>query len=594
MKDRINALRQLMQERGIAAYIVPSDDFHGSEYVGDYFKAREYLSGFTGSAGTLVVMQDGAYLWTDGRYFLQAGVQLKGSGVTLMKEGEPGVPEIADFLADQLKDGDCIGFDGRTVTYHFVRKIAEKTGSKNITFAGGEDLAGCVWKERPQISVEPVWELEEKYAGRSRKEKLAGLREKMEEEGADVLVLAALDEIAWLLNLRGNDVKCTPVFLAYMIIDRTKAVLCVHEEIISEEIRNKLSGDGVELAPYEGAAEILRGIGEGKKVLADGDKVNDLLVKSIPAHAVHLDVPSPVVRMKAMKNSAEMENTRLAHIKDGVAVTKFIFWLKQNVGKECITELGAAQKLEELRMQQEHYIGPSFHPIVAYGPHGAIVHYSADEKSDVELKQEGFCLADTGGHYLEGTTDITRTIALGPLTEEEKKIYTLVLRGNLNLAAARFLYGTCGQNLDYIAREPLWENGLDFNHGTGHGVGYILSVHEGPQRIHWRIAKGVTCAPFEEGMVVSDEPGLYLEGKFGVRLENLVLCRKGEKNEYGQFMYLEKLTMVPFDREAIETSMLTEKEISRLNEYHQQVYSVISPYLEKEEAEWLKEVTAPV
>ncbi|MDO5540855.1 MAG: aminopeptidase P family protein [Eubacteriales bacterium] len=592
--EKLEALRSLMNEKNMAAYIVPADDFHGSEYVGDYFKAREYMSGFTGSAGTLVVLPDRACLWTDGRYFLQADAQLQGSTIELMKAGQPGVPEIADFLADSLKENDCIGFDGRTVTSHFVQELSKKTDVKKISFSGEEDLVGMIWKERPQMSMEPVWELDVKYAGMTREEKLASLRERMKEEKADVIILAALDEIAWLLNLRGNDVKCTPVFLAYMVIDQNRAVLCAHEEILSEDIRKKLSDAGIEVMPYEGAAQILKELSEGKTILADGDKVNYQLVKSIPENVAQKDIQSPVMLMKAVKNPREMENIRNAHIKDGVAVTRFIYWLKNNAGKEKITEISAAEKLEAFRAQQEGFIGPSFQSIIGYGAHGAIIHYAATEETNVQIEEKSFCLADTGGHYLEGTTDVTRTIVMGELTDEERKMYTLVLRGHLNLGAAKFVYGVCGPNLDSIAREPLWEYGLDYNHGTGHGVGHILSVHEGPQRFHWNANPAAKSAALEEGMVISDEPGVYLAGKFGIRHENLVLCRKGEKNEYGQFMYFEELTMVPFDTEAIDVSLITEKELAHLNAYHQKVYYAISPYLEGEELEWLKKVTRPL
>lgn len=589
--ERLEALRALMKERNLAAYIVPTDDFHGSEYVGEYFKARAYLAGFTGSAGTLVVLRDGAYLWTDGRYFLQAQDQLKGSTVELMKDGQPGVPKIADFLAEHLQEKEVIGFDGRTVTNHFVEKIAGKTDAKQITFYGSEDLAGMVWENRPQMSAEPVWELDASYAGLTREEKLALLREKMKQEQADVLVLAALDEIAWLLNLRGNDVSCTPVFLSYMIIEQERAFLCVQEQILSGEIRKKLEDAGITIKAYGAVEEILQTIPAGKTVLADGNKVNYQLVNSIPKGAVKKDVDSPVVRMKAIKTPQEMEHLRAAHIKDGVAVTKFIYWLKTHVGQEKITELSAAEKLEEFRKQQEGYVEPSFNPIIAYGAHGAIIHYSATEESNVQMQAKSLCLADTGGHYLEGSTDITRTISLGELTEEEKRIYTLVLRGHLNLAAVRFPHGICGANLDCLARQPLWEAGLDYNHGTGHGVGYLLSVHEDPQRIRWRIDGNGGETVLEEGMLISNEPGVYLANKFGVRVESLVLCRKDEETEFGTFLYFDTLTVVPFDRAAIDVTLLTEEERKNLNAYHERVYKTISPYLTEEERAWLKEET---
>ncbi|MBD5476403.1 MAG: aminopeptidase P family protein [Lachnospiraceae bacterium] len=596
IEDKLKALRELMQERNLAAYIIPTDDFHGSEYVGEYFKTREYMSGFTGSAGTLIVLSKEAALWTDGRYFIQAAAQLADSPITLMKSGQPDVPKIEEYLCDKLEEKSVIGFDGRTVTSDFVNKIAEKTDSKQITFAGGEDLVDCVWVDRPHISAEPVWEVDVAYAGISRKEKLRDVREKMVEEQADFLLVTALDEIAWLLNLRGNDVEYTPVFLAYMLVTQESAVLCVHEQILSEEIREKLTQTGISIKPYDAIEQILHDIPVGSKVWADSAAVSYSLLNSLPEDTERVDKPSPIVLMKAVKTPQEMEHIRTAHIKDGVAVTRMIRWLKTEAGAAGgrITEMSAAEKLESFRAQMEGYLEASFAPIIAYGAHGAIVHYEPTEQTDVEVVGGSFCLADTGGHYQEGTTDVTRTIAIGTVSEEEKRYYTIVLRGHLALGAAKFVDGVCGQNLDVLAREPMWEEGLDYNHGTGHGVGFILGVHEGPQRIHWRISENTQSIPLEEGMVISNEPGIYLEGRFGIRHENLVLCRKGEQNEYGQFMYLEPLTMVPFDRDAILPEMMTDRELQWLNDYHRKVYEALAPYFAGEELEWLREATAAI
>ena len=590
--DRINALRELMKERNLAAYIIPTDDFHGSEYVGEYFKAREYMSGFTGSAGTLLVLPDQAALWTDGRYFLQAAEQLKGSTITLMRSGQPDVPKIAEYLRDRLKEKSVIGFDGRTVTEQFVQKIAKETEAKQITFDGSEDLVDLIWQERPPISTEPVRELDVTYTGKSREEKISDVREKMREEKADVLLLTALDEIAWLLNLRGNDVAYTPVFLAYMLLTLDDAQLFVHEQILSDEIRWKLEETDIRISPYDGIENALQDIADGKKIWIDSGSANYRLANGLGS-AEKIDKSSPVMLIKAVKTPQEMEHIRVAHVKDGAAVTRFMHWLKTNVGQERITEISAAKKLETFRAQAEGYLGPSFEPIIAYGAHGAIVHYAPTEETDVEMAVGSFCLADTGGHYREGTTDITRTFALGTVTEEERKYYTVVLRSHLAFGAAKFMYGVCGQNLDVLAREPLWEEGLDYNHGTGHGVGFILNVHEGPHRVHWRITEQ-TQVPLEEGMVLSNEPGIYLEGRFGIRHENLVLCRTGEKNEYGQFMYLEPLTMVPYDRDAILPELMSDREIKWLNDYHRKVYETLAPYFEGEELAWLREVTAEV
>lgn len=592
--EKLTRLRELMNENSFSAYIIPTDDFHSSEYVGDYFKAREYMSGFTGSAGTLVVLQDKAALWTDGRYFLQAARQLQGSTIELMRSGQPDVPKIEEYLEKNLGEKTVIGFDGRTVTKRFVETIGDKTDAKQISFDGSKDLVDVIWTDRPPLSKKPVWELYVKYAGKSREDKIKEVRAKMQEEKADQLLVTALDEIAWLFNLRGGDIAHTPVFLSYLLLTKEQITLFAHEEIFPVQILERLTQEGVTIKPYEEIGQAVGNMPAGTKVWLDSGTVNYRLTQKVPKDVEILDQESPIVLMKAVKTPEEMRHMRAAHIKDGVAVTRFIHWLKTNVDRETVTEVGAAGKLEMLRSQMEGYLEPSFSSIIAYGPHGAIVHYAPTQESDVEMKAKSFCLADVGGHYQEGTTDITRTIALGDLTEEEKRYYTTVLRGNLALGAAKFVEGVSGQNLDVLARGPLWELGMDYNHGTGHGVGYILGVHEGPQRIHWRVAPGAKSIPLEEGMIVSDEPGLYLEGRFGIRLENLVLCRKGEKNDHGQFLYLEPLTMVPFDREAILPELMTEKELECLNRYHQRVYEALSPHLDEEEQGWLKEMTARI
>ena len=592
--EKLALLRAEMKKRGISAYVVVTDDFHASEYVGTHFKAREFLSGFTGSAGTLVVLPDSAALWTDGRYFLQAAQQLDGSGIELMRMGEPGVPEIADFLRDHVEENGFIGFDSRTVSNAFARTIGEKTREKHIRFAGGEDLVDLVWADRPALSCEPVWTLDVKYTGLTRREKLAMVRGKMEELGADVFVIPALDEVAWLLNLRGGDVLYTPVFLSYLLLGRDQATLCVQKEAVSVEIEAQLKADGVTLAPYDDIYRLVAALPTGTRVLLDGERANYRITQSVPDGAETLDRPSPIQLMKAMKTPAEQENERLAHIKDGVAVTRFLYWLKHAVGKEPITELSAAKKLESLRAEGEHYLEQSFDPILAYGAHGAIVHYEPTEETDIPMEPHGLCLADTGAQYLEGTTDITRTVALGPLTDEEKRIYTLVLRGHLQLGAAKFLYGCTGENLDMLARTPLWENGLDYNHGTGHGVGFVLGVHEGPERVHWDVNRQKRHCVIEEGMIFSNEPGIYLAGKFGVRIENLVVVREAERTEFGRFLKLEPLTLVPYDRDAIDLAMLSSRDVELLNDYHAKVCAAILPYLQGDELNWLKEVTAPV
>lgn len=583
-----------MKEKKIDAYLVATDDFHGSEYVGDYFKCRKYITGFTGSAGTAIITQDMAGLWTDGRYFIQAADQLRDTTIELFKSGEPGVPTVHQFLNDKLQEGMCLGFDGRTVSAREAEELQELLQKKHITFSVNDDLIGEIWEDRPVLSCEPVMELDIRWTGKSRADKIAEIREQMKAKEADTFILTSLDDIAWLLNIRGNDIHCCPVVLSYLVMMENELRLYANAAAFSEEIRSNLEADGVKIYPYDDVYSYVQSISSDKKVLLSRANVNSRLVSNIPSEVTILDEPNLTLLPKAVKNKTEMENERIAHIKDGVAVTKFIHWLKKNVTRTTITELSAAEKLYQFRSEQEHFLGDSFDPIIAYGTHAAIVHYSATEATDIPLEARGMVLADTGGHYLEGTTDITRTIVLGPVTAKEKKFFTAVLRGNLNLAAAKFKYGCTGLNFDYLARGPLWELGEDYNHGTGHGVGYLLNVHEGPNSFRWKNLPGNPAPVLEEGMITSDEPGYYLENEFGIRHENLVLCKKAEKTSFGQFMCFEPLTMVPFDLEGINPEEMTERERKLLNDYHQKVYTTISPYLDEEEKEWLKQATREI
>ena len=594
IKQKLNALRILMKEKKIDAYLVATDDFHGSEYVGDYFKCRKYITGFTGSAGTAIITQDMAGLWTDGRYFIQAADQLRDTTIELFKSGEPGVPTVHQFLNDKLEEGMCLGFDGRTVSAREAEELQELLQEKHITFSVNDDLIGEIWEDRPVLSCEPVMELDIRWTGKSRADKIAEIREQMKAKEADTFILTSLDDIAWLLNIRGNDIHCCPVVLSYLVMMENELRLYANAAAFSEEIRSNLEADGVKIYPYDDVYSYVQTISSDKKVLLSRANVNSRLVSNIPSEVTILDEPNLTLLPKAVKNKTEMENERIVHIKDGIAVTKFIHWLKKNVIRTTITELSAAEKLYQFRSEQEHFLGDSFDPIIAYGTHAAIVHYSATEATDIPLEARGMVLADTGGHYLEGTTDITRTIVLGPVTAKEKKFFTAVLRGNLNLAAAKFKYGCTGLNLDYLARGPLWELGEDYNHGTGHGVGYLLNVHEGPNSFRWKNLPGNPAPVLEEGMITSDEPGYYLENEFGIRHENLVLCKKAEKTSFGQFMCFEPLTMVPFDLEGINPEEMTERERKLLNDYHQKVYTTISPYLDEEEKEWLKQATREI
>jgi len=592
MSTPLQALREAMAARGIDACLIPTADYHNSEYVGDHFAARAYVSGFTGSAGTLLVFPTWAGLWTDGRYFLQAQRQLEGSGIKLMKMGETGVPTIEAFLRSSLQSGQTLAFDSRCVTAETGRKYFALARRKGARIADREDLLEEIWPDRPPLSHAPVWVMPEDQAGESRASKLARVRAAMTREGADLHLLTALEDIAWLLNLRGGDVDCTPVFLAYLALGQTGGTLFADPSIFSPEIREALAEDGIRLLPYEGVYAFANRLKRDQTVLLDPARVNARLLTSIPTGVKVVEKPDPTVEFKAVKNPAEQAAFRKAHLEDGVALTRFMYWIKTNAGKIPITELSAAGYLEDLRKASPDYRMPSFDPILAYGPNSAVIHYSPTEETDAPIRGEGFLLADTGGHYLGGTTDCTRTYALGPLTAEQKTHYTAVLRGNLNLAAARFKAGCVGLNLDYLARSPLWELGLDYNHGTGHGVGSVLSVHEGPQSIRWKSLG--EDAPLVPGMVTSDEPGVYFGGAYGIRLENLMLCVEAEETDFGAFLAFETLTLTPFDLDAVDPAQMTEGERALLNAYHARVYEAIAPRLPREEADWLKTATRPV
>ena len=590
--ERISRLREKMQEAEIDMYLVPTADFHQSEYVGDYFKVRKWLSGFSGSAGTLVVTMDSAYLWTDGRYFIQAVKELEGTGVTLMKMREEGVPTIDEFLEENLKENSCLACDGRTISAEQGKAWKVMMDRKNGRFFCKEDLADSIWEDRPSMSREPVYLVDVKYVGKAREEKIAMVREAMKESKTDVHILSSIDDIAWLLNIRGNDIVYNPVVLSYVIVKETEVLFYVQEEAISEEIRAELEKAGVVLKPYFSIYDDVKELGTDSRILLDEKVVNYTLFENLPEGAVTVNAMNPTKPAKAMKNSVEMENERIAHRKDAKAMCRFIYWLKHNVASGEITEYSAAEKSLKFRKEDPDCLDLSFATICAYGPNAAMCHYSPTKEDCAKVEPKGFFLIDSGGQYWQGTTDITRTIAVGPLSQEEKEHFTLVLKGNIRLAMAKFPYGVGGAHLDVLARGPLWEHGLDFNHGTGHGVGYLLNVHEGPQNINWN--SGIRpggYVPMEEGVLISDEPGLYLEGKYGIRCENLLMCRKAEKNAYGQFMEFETVTLVPFDREAILPELLGDAEREWLNQYHKQVYDTIGPLLEGAEREWLKEAT---
>lgn len=615
ISERIEKLRKSMQEENIDAYLILSSDYHESEYVGEYFKCREYISGFTGSAGSVLILMDEAGLWTDGRYFLQAEQELAGSGITLFRMDEEGVPDLEHYLAEKMSDGWCLGVDGRTININYFRKIEKKINEKNVRIRLDCDLIGKMWQDRPRMSCEAAWELDISYAGKTRSEKILEIKKGMAEKNAECTIISSLDDIAWILNIRGNDISCTPVVLSYLVITEENVCWFVQRDAVSASLEETLNADGILIYNYDKILDFLSDELICSRIFLDPERTNmavyqKLLKKDSISERKIIEGKNIPLLLKAVKNTIEIQNMRTAHVKDAVACTKFIYWLKSNIAKKngagqggsnkdksniqtsSITEISAAKKLEEFRKSQEHYLEPSFDPIIGYAHHGAIVHYSAAPDTDIELMPKSFVLVDSGGHYLEGTTDITRTIALGELTLEQKHHYTLVLKGNIRLAMAVFKYGCAGVQLDYLAREALCREGLDYNHGTGHGVGYLLSVHEPPNSIRSKIGEGDGCVRLEEGMIVSNEPGLYLAGKYGIRIENLIACTEVNKNEYGRFMGFETLTLVPFERDAIIVSELDEKERMWLNEYHAKIRAIISPYLEDEEQEWLQTVTA--
>ena len=595
IKERIEALRAQMVMRGITLYVVPTADFHESEYVGEHFKARKFITGFTGSAGTAVITMNHAGLWTDARYFLQAERQLAGSSVTLYIMGEEGVPTIPAFIEEHLENGGRIGFDGRVINSSLGRTFREIAEKKGADVASDKDLIDLIWDDRPPLSAAPVRVLPLSASGKSSEEKLADLRSEMASLGATTHLLTSLYDIAWLLNIRGGDVSYVPVVLSYLALNQKDCILFANETVFSEDVKAYLASIRVEIRPYDDFYAYIRSIPAGEKVLLDRGAVNTLAIDSIPAGVEIIQHVNPTVLMKSVKNAVEMANTREAHIKDAVAVTRFMIWLKTNIGKLPMTEISAADKLEALRRENEGFLDLSFDTISGYAHHGAIVHYGPTPESDIPLKPEGLLLVDSGAHYIEGTTDITRTFALGPVTDEMRDDFTRVLIANMNLANARFLHGCSGMNLDILARAPLWDVNADFKHGTGHGVGHILSVHEGPNGFRWRkTADRSEGSTLEEGMITTDEPGIYIEGKYGIRTENELLCRKGVKNEYGQFMYFEQLTFVPIDLDAVNTEMLTYIDKKRINEYHAEVYDKVSPYLSDEENEILKIYTRAI
>ncbi|SHK02715.1 Xaa-Pro aminopeptidase [Hathewaya proteolytica DSM 3090] len=592
VKEKVEKLQQLMRQKGIDTYVIPSADAHQSEYVAPHWKSRAWISGFTGSAGTVVITLDkGNCLWTDGRYFIQAEKQLEGSGIDLYRMGQPSVPTISEWLKENIENGSTIGFDGKVISKSFFDNLEKNLSCKDIKFNLEYDLIDEIWEDRPEIPMDEIFTFDVKYAGKSRIEKLAEVRENMKKTGSTHFVLSSLDDIAWLFNIRGNDVPSNPVIIAYALISMDKATVFVDSKKVPQEVKEELNKDGVELREYDEIGKCLSELETSAIVTYDEAKTNMWIVNSLNSNIKVNAQSNYTTLLKAVKNEVEIANMRNCQLKDGVAMVKFLYWIDNNVGKQEITEISAADELEGFRAEGEDFRGISFSTIAAYKEHAAMMHYSANEETDYELKKQDMFLVDSGGQYLDGTTDITRTIVLGELSDEQKRDFTLVLKGVINLSMAKFLHGCTGVNLDILARRPLWEYGIDYKCGTGHGVGFYLNIHEGPHSIRVNYVPTV----LEEGMVVTNEPGVYKEGKHGIRTENMLVVRKDENTEYGgQFMKFETITFCPIDLRGVVVEMLTAEERAWLNDYHKQVYDKLSPYLDESHKSWLKYATRAI
>lgn len=590
INQRLESLREVMRREHLSAFIFPSTDAHQSEYVADHWQGRTWISGFNGSAGTAVVTMKSAALWTDSRYFLAAEEQLKGTEFQLMKLKIEGTPTISEWLAQELQGENAeVGLDGMVNSYHeTMGLIADLRKSGGITVRTNLDPLGLIWTDRPAIPANPVEIQPMEFAGESVASKISRIRTALRQRHADGMLISALDDIAWTLNLRGTDVHCVPVFVSYLLISSQQVSLYVDSAKINDEVKAYLTENGISLYPYNKVAEGLERYSE-YNIFLDGDETSYFLWKTVKCQEI-IAGNSPVPAMKAQKNDREIAGFRQAMLRDGVAVVKFLRWLKPAVEAGGQTEISIDRKLTSLRAEQHLFRDISFDTIAGYQAHGAIVHYEATPETDVALKPEGLILIDSGAQYQDGTTDITRTIALGPVTEEMKHVYTLVLKGHIQLELAKFPDGASGTQLDALARECMWREGYNYLHGTGHGVGSYLSVHEGPHqiRMEWK------PTPLRAGMTVTDEPGLYLSGKFGVRIENTLLIKDYQTTEFGKFLQMESLTLCPIDLTPVDFSMLQPEEIEWLDTYHRDVFEKLSPYLEGEDLEWLREATRPV
>ncbi|MPQ45047.1 aminopeptidase P family protein [Clostridium tarantellae] len=590
VNDKLQALRNLMREKGITAYIIPSSDNHISEYVCNYFKSREWISGFTGSAGTVLVTLKEAYLWVDGRYHIQADKEVTNTEFIVQKLGSPNVDTLNEWIKNNLTEEDVVSFNGKTMSMKIFNNFKSDTLDKNITFKVEEDLMDILWKDRPILSKEKLFIHELKFTGLTAIEKINLVREKLEKESIESALITSLDDIAWLLNLRGNDIDNNPVFLSYVLLNKEECILYIDNNKIDENIINYLKDNRVDVKSYEDIQYDLYSIEDGQVLTCDYNKTNVWLYNSIPTTVEIKDRVGITTELKAIKNKVELENLERCQIKDGVAMVKFIKWLKENANKFTIDEIIAANKLESFRKEQEFNLGVSFDSISAYKENAAMMHYKATHCNKSILEPKGFYLIDSGGQYLDGTTDITRTIALGQLSEQEKEDFTLTLKGHIALNKIKFLEGTCGCNLDILARQFLWEHGIDYKCGTGHGVGYLLNVHEGPQGFS-RILNNVKL---EEGMVLTNEPGVYKEGRYGIRIENTLTVKPWKETEFGKFFKFQVISYCPIELEAIDINLLKEEEITWLNDYHETVYNKLKNYLNEEESNWLKKYTRKI
>lgn len=587
---RISQLRHKMQAAGIDAYIIYGTDPHLSEYIPEYWQTRAFISGFTGSAGMVIITSQKAALWTDSRYFLQAEAELSETGIELVKMRTPGYPEPAEWLIENLHPGAIAGTDEGCISVNQFRSMQNSLSSGGIFLKETGDLLKDIWTDRPPLPVSEIYEHDLRFACTNRSTKMGAISSELETAGADLQIITALDDLAWTFNLRGNDVECNPVFMGYACVSKDSSVLFVEKSKLSPEIANKLESEGIQISGYNELMDFIGQLPENKRVLIDPDRTSHAILKNIPAHCKVIEALSVPCKLKAIKTEAEIANIRNAMRKDGLAMVEFLYWLENSLGKMEITEYTVAQKLIEFRKVQADFRGISFHPIVGYREHGAIVHFHVSEDNALPVQKDGFLLFDSGGQYLDGTTDITRTIALSELTTQQKTDFTLVLKGMISLTMAIFPRNTRGYHLDILARKAMWQHGLNYGHGTGHGVGYFLNVHEGPMSIRQEF----NDRAIEAGMVLSNEPALYRQGEYGIRTENMLVCQKAQSTEFGDFLKFDTLTLCPIDTKAIDKSLLSDEEIDWINTYQQTVYSELSPLFTEGKRMFLEDITRPI